>query len=119
MRLLYNGAEALSGEPRNNGASSLMPRKSLDIKVTDNLVFAEKKGGGQCTLFLPSGKDMFGQNPIMGQGTSPLQVHRAAPYAIGKLSTTNICNFQSSFDPIFDSVFFTDYLILPQNGILI
>ena len=42
----------------------------------------------------------------MGQGTSPLQVHRAAPYALGELSNTNICSFQGSFEPIFSTQFF-------------
>ena len=83
--------------------SSLMPRKSLDIRFTDQPVLQKR---GQCALFLTSGEDRFGQSPIMGQGTSPLQVHRAAPYALGELSNTNICSFQGSFEPIFSTQFF-------------
>ena len=83
--------------------SSLMPRKSLDIRFTDQPVLQKR---GQCALFLTSGEDRFGQSPIMGQGTSPLQVRRAAPYALGELSNTNICSFQGSFEPIFSTQFF-------------
>ena len=56
---------------------------------------------GKYALFLPSGEDGFGQRPTMWQGTSPLQVHRAEPYALGELSNINICNFQGSFELIF------------------
>ncbi|MDY2651189.1 MAG: hypothetical protein SOV79_01110, partial [Eisenbergiella porci] len=40
------------------------------------------------------------------QGTSPLRVHRAEPYALGELSSINICSFQGSFEPIFLTLFF-------------
>lgn len=99
--------------------SSLMPRKSLDIRFTDQPVLQKR---GQCALFLTSGEDRFGQSPIMGQGTSPLQVHRAAPYALGELSNTNICSFQGSFEPIFSTQFFhrlldtTDFAIETGNA---
>ena len=53
-----------------------MPRKSIDIRLTD---YPVKQKRGNCALFLPSGEDGFGQNPKMGQGTSPLRVLRAAP----------------------------------------
>ena len=73
--------ELLSIEPWNTGAGGFadcedMPRKSIDIKLTDNPIQQKR---GNCTLFLPSGEDGFGQSPIMGQGTSPLQVLRAEP----------------------------------------
>ena len=68
------GAELLSIEPWNTGAGGFadcedMPRKSIDIRLTDNPIQQKR---GNCTLFLPSGEDGFGQSPIMGQGTSPL-----------------------------------------------
>ena len=71
----------MSIEPWNTGAGGSadredMPRKSIDISLTDNPI-QEKRGN--CTLFLPSGEDGFGQSPIMGQGTCPLRVLRALP----------------------------------------
>ena len=71
----------MSIEPWNTGAGGSadcedMPRKSIDIRLTDN---PSQQKRGNCTLFLPSGEDGFGQSPIMGQGTSPLQVLRAEP----------------------------------------
>ena len=71
----------MSIEPWNTGAGGIadcedMPRKSIDIKFTDNPI--QQKRGNRA-LFLPSGEDGFGQSPIMGQGTSPLRVLRAAP----------------------------------------
>ena len=71
----------MSIEPWNTGAGGIadcedMPRKSIDIRLTDNPI-QEKRGN--CTLFLLSGEDRFGRSPITGQGTSPLQVLRAAP----------------------------------------
>lgn len=71
----------MSIESWNTGAGGFadcedMPRKSIDIKLTDNPIQQKR---GNCTLFLPSGEDGFGQSPIMGQGTSPLQVLRAEP----------------------------------------
>ena len=71
----------MSIEPWNTGAGGIadcedMPRKSIDIKFTDNPT--QQKRGNRA-LFLPSGEDGFGQSPIMGQGTSPLRVLRAAP----------------------------------------
>ena len=48
----------------------------------------------------------------MGQGTSPLRVHRAEPYALGELSSINICSFQGSFEPIFLTLFFIHHLTL-------
>ena len=59
-----------------------MPRKLLDIRFSD---YPVKQKRGNCALFLPSGEDGFGQSPIMGQGTCPLWVHRAKPYALGEL----------------------------------
>ena len=46
-----------------------MPRKSVDKKFPDDPVQQKR---GNCTLFLPSGEDRFGQCPKMGQGTGPL-----------------------------------------------
>ena len=46
-----------------------MPRKSIDIRLTD---YPVKQKRGICALFLPSGEDGFGQSPKMGQGTGPL-----------------------------------------------
>ena len=46
-----------------------MPRKSIDIRLTD---YPVKQKRGNCALFLPSGEDGFGQSPKMGQGTGPL-----------------------------------------------
>ena len=80
-RCRYIGAELLSIEPWNTATDGSadcedMPRKSIDIKLTDYPVPAEK---GNCALFLPSGEDGFGQSPKMGQGTGPLRVLRAEP----------------------------------------
>lgn len=71
----------MSIEPWNTGAGGNadcedMPRKSIDIRLTDYPVQQKR---GNCALFLPSGEDGFGQSPIMGQGTGPLQVLRAVP----------------------------------------
>ncbi len=71
----------MSIEPWNTGTGGGadcedMPRKFIDIKLTDDPVQQKR---GNCTLFLPSGEDRFGQSPIMGQGTCPLRVLRAAP----------------------------------------
>ena len=71
----------MSIEPWNTGAGGIadcedMPRKSIDIKFTDNPIQQKR---GNCTLFLPSGEDGFGQSPLIGQGTGPLRVLRAAP----------------------------------------
>ncbi len=76
------GAELLSIEPWNTGtgggaACEDMPRKSVDIRLTDASSFQQKRGN--CTLFLPSGEDGFGQSPKLGQGAGPLRVLRAAP----------------------------------------
>ncbi|MDY5524634.1 hypothetical protein, partial [Eisenbergiella porci] len=48
------------------------------------------------------------------QGTSPLRIHRAEPYALGELSSINICSFQGSFEPIFLTLFFIHHLTLSQ-----
>ena len=63
---------------------AVMPQNLFCTKTTvpkdnssvDNPI-QEKRGN--CTLFLPSGEDGFGQSPIMGQGTCPLRVLRALP----------------------------------------
>ena len=69
-----------------------MPRKSIDIRLTDNPVQQKR---GNCALFLPSGEDGFGQSPKLGVLCS-----------IGELFAINICSFQGSSEPIFfDSVF--------------
>ena len=64
----------MSIEPWNTATGGIadcedMPRKSIDIRLTENPIEQKR---GNCTLFLPSGEDGFGQSPIMGQGTSPL-----------------------------------------------
>lgn len=56
----------MSIEPWNTGAGGFadcedMPRKSIDIRLTDNPIQQKR---GNCTLFLPSGEDGFGQSPI-------------------------------------------------------
>lgn len=71
----------MSIEPWNTGTDGAavcedMPRKSIDRKLTDNPLRQKR---GNCTLFLSSGEDGFGQSPIMGQGIDPLWVLRAAP----------------------------------------
>ena len=76
-----DGAGLLSIEPWNTAADGNagcedMPRKSIDIKLTDYPVLQKR---GYCALFLPSGEDGCGQSPLMGQGTSPLWVLRATP----------------------------------------
>ncbi len=71
----------MSIEPWNTGTGGTadcedMPRKSIDIKLTDYPVQQKR---GICALFLPSGEDGFGRSPLMGQGIGPLRVLRAAP----------------------------------------
>ena len=71
----------MSIEPWNTGADGRagcedMPRKSIDN--SSRIILFQKKRGN-CTLFLPSGEDGFGQSPKMGQGTGPLRVLRAEP----------------------------------------
>ncbi len=80
-RYCTDGAELLSIEPWNTAADGSagcedMPRKSIDIKLTDYPVPQKR---GLCALFLPSGEDGCGQSPLMGQGTGPLWVLRATP----------------------------------------
>ena len=75
------GAERLSIGPWNTGTDGGavcedMPRKSIDIRLTDDPVRQKR---GNCALFLPSGEDGFGQSPELGQGAGPLRVLRAAP----------------------------------------
>ncbi len=70
----------MSIEPWNTGTGGEavcedMPRKSIDIRLTDDPVRQKR---GSCALFLPSGEDGSGQSPKMGQGTGPLWVLRAA-----------------------------------------
>ena len=65
----------MSIEPWNTGtgggaACEDMPRKSIDIRLTDHPVRQKR---GCCALFLPSGEDGFGQSPIMGQGAQNIQ----------------------------------------------
>ena len=71
----------MSIEPWNTGTDGAagcedMPRKSIDRKLTDDPLRQKR---GNCTLFLSSGEDGFGQSLKMGQGTSPLRVLRAEP----------------------------------------
>ena len=71
----------MSIEPWNTGADGCadredMPRKSVDIRLTEHPVQQKR---GYCALFLPSGEDGFGQSPKSGQGMRPLRVLRAAP----------------------------------------
>ena len=71
----------MSIEPWNTGTGGAagcedMPRKSIDIRLTDHPLQQKR---GKCTLFLHSGEDGFGQSPKLGQGTGPLRVLRAAP----------------------------------------
>ena len=68
------GAERLSIEPWNTTTDGYadcedMPRKSVDKKFPDDPVQQKR---GNCTLFLLSGEDRFGQCPKLGQGISPL-----------------------------------------------
>ena len=53
-----------------------MPRKSLDIRFTDNPLVMRKK---HLLLSLPPARTGLGVAQVSGQGTSPLQVLRAAP----------------------------------------
>lgn len=80
-RRCTDGAELLSIEPWNTGASGRaacedMPLKSIDIRLTD---YPLQQKRGNCALFLPSGEDGCGQRPLLGQGTGPLWVLRATP----------------------------------------
>lgn len=55
----------MSIEPWNTGTDGAtgcedMPRKSIDIRLTDYPVQHKR---GNCALFLPSGEDGFGQSP--------------------------------------------------------
>ncbi len=64
----------MSIEPWNTAAAGRagcedMPRKSVDIKLTD---YPVKQKRGNCTLFLPSGEDGCGQSPLTGQKTGSL-----------------------------------------------
>lgn len=58
-----------------------MPRKSIDIRLTD---YPIKQKRGIYALFLPSGEDGFGQSPKMGQGTSSLWGLGQRPKALNK-----------------------------------
>ena len=53
-----------------------MPRKSLDIRFTDNPLV---KGKGHLRLSLLPARTGLGGAQNSGQGTSPLRVLRAAP----------------------------------------
>ncbi len=72
-----NGAGLLSREPWNNGGRGpVMPRKSLDIRPTDDHGPKER-----CCkrLSLPPARAGLGSAQETGQGTGPLRVLRAAP----------------------------------------
>ena len=65
LSMQKNSTAAPSIEPWNTEADDFagcedMPRKSIDIKFTDYPVQQKR---GNCTLFLPSGEDGFGQRP--------------------------------------------------------
>lgn len=73
----------MSGEPCNKGAAPFMPRKSLDKRFTDNPLDQERNK----FLSLPY------RRVLMGQGTGPLQVHRAESNALGG----SFCDIQKYF----------------------
>ena len=52
-----------------------MPRKPLDVRLTDYPVTK----GKDCVLFLPPARTGAGRARKRGQGAGPLQVLRAAP----------------------------------------
>ena len=64
-----NRCQGNRGIPEPPPGGEDMPRKSLDKRLTDDPVQRKR---GCCALFLPSGKDGFGQSPKTGQGTGPL-----------------------------------------------
>ena len=106
------GAERLSIEPWNTTTDGYadcedMPRKSVDKKFPDDPVQQKR---GNCTLFLPSGEDGFGQSPKSGQGTSPLWGLGQGPKVLKPLISAIFKVWLSLF---FRLRFFIDYLTLP------
>ena len=53
-----------------------MPRKFLDIRFSDYPIYAQK---GQLRPFPAFRRGWVRAKPVMGQGTGPLRVLRAAP----------------------------------------
>ena len=70
---------------------------------------------GNCTLFLPSGEDGFGQSPKSGQGTSPLWGMGQGPKVLKPLISAI---FKVRLSLFFRLRFFIDYLTLPSITIL-
>ena len=73
---IHPGAGALSGGSWNNGVGAPLCRESLLTKVLRITLFQKERVHFP---FLRSWQGGFGRSPVMGQGTGPLQVLRAAP----------------------------------------
>lgn len=106
-----DGAELLSIEPWNTGTGGCtacedMPRKSIDIRLTDYPVPAEK---GQLRPFPAIRRGRVRAEPeIVSRDASLVGV--ATPQG---LKIIIICNFQGSFEPVFSAQFFINHLTLP------
>ena len=90
----------MSIEPWNTAAGGLagcedMPRKSIDIRLTDNPVQQKR---GQLRPFPAIRRGRVRAEPANGSRDESLVGVGATPQG---LKTINICNFQGSIEPIF------------------
>ena len=109
-----SGAELLSIKPWNTGTGGCvacedMPRKSIDIRLTDDPVPEEK---GQLRPFPAIRRGRVRAEPEIGSRDWSLVGVGATPQG---LKTINICNFQGSAKPIFSAQFFISHLTLPAK----
>lgn len=103
----------MSIKPWNTGTGGCvacedMPRKSIDIRLTDDPVPEEK---GQLRPFPAIRRGRVRAEPEIGSRDWSLVGVGATPQG---LKTINICNFQGSAKPIFSAQFFISHLTLPH-----
>ena len=104
----------MSIKPWNTGTGGCvacedMPRKSIDIRLTDDPVPEEK---GQLRPFPAIRRGRVRAEPEIGSRDWSLVGVGATPQG---LKTINICNFQGSAKPIFSAQFFISHLTRPKT----
>ncbi len=98
----------MSIEPWNTGTGGAagcedMPRKSIDIRLTDHPLAAEK---GQVHPFPAFRRGRVRAEPEIRSRDWSLAGSQGSALALGELFDVNICNFQGSVEPIFLGSFF-------------
>ena len=105
----------MSIEPWNTEAGGTadcedMPRKSIDIRLTDHPLQQKR---GKCTLFLHSGEDGFGQSPIWVKGLVPCGFSGQRPEPSESFLISISALFKVLLSQFGLTRFFIDYLTLP------